>query len=108
MDIRVRTQPLQLVVMCLAVTTLFPACGPDPCDQVEPDYNARRVECGGTPIAPSVDENGFECTEARARIARCQSDCIQIADCEAFLVAGSASLALADCMAACQRMFDGG
>jgi hypothetical protein len=81
------------------------ACGPDPCTQLYVDAEDRAVECGWEPSEDNVCPGGDGCltcdSEHDARLARCQSECINAADCEAFLEAGAASQALGNCMEAC-------
>lgn len=87
---------------------LLPACGPDPCTQLHLDFEERRAECGAAPQPPPTSEEVPECTGTYARVAQCQSECVEAADCDAFLLAGSAALALGNCMLDCQRMFEDG
>lgn len=101
--------------LCAAVAALLlslgaVACGPNDCDQVTIDINNRTMRCGGAPWPEGEpcdrDEGCYVCTEDRAKLARCHSECVKAADCGAFLGSHDDALALGNCMADCYDLID--
>ena len=86
------------------------ARGPNACEQVAIDINDRTLECRGTPASEGdtcdTDEGCYVCTEDRARVARCHSECVRAADCGAFTDSLEEAFALASCMEACHALAD--
>lgn len=93
----------------LIASTLI-ACGKNDCEDAADRYVARYEECGGeisNEDGGSSDGGSTECSEAAGKLAQCQADCRDEADCK-LIVVDTANLptaeetkAYADCLLAC-------